>query len=90
MVDTVPLKDGDPCVENGVVNQEALILTHTESRIKTAMEISTTRSRNWIVLLQRIVTSVPQWNNLKSVLSCLEGLKSVAFVGSKCNFQKKP
>ena len=31
-------------MENGAVNQEALILTHTESRIKTAMEISTTRS----------------------------------------------
>ena len=51
--------------------------------------ISTTRSRNWMVLLQRLVMRTPQGKTLKSALvGCLRGSKEVGDTGKKVGFPK--
>ena len=53
--------------------------------------MSTTLSLNWMVLLHRMVTSVPQEKNRKSVLvSCLDGSNFLADIGSRWDFRNRP
>ena len=55
------------------------------------MGISTSLSRNWIVLLHRIVISIPHEYTLKSALvSCLLGSNLLADKGNKCDFRNIP
>ena len=53
--------------------------------------MTTTRSRNWIVLLHLTVGSTPQVNSLKSEnWNCLLGSNVLLDRGSKCDFRNSP